>query len=84
MDAAILVVDSSVPPDEFTMHLYSALLKRKIPIAVMLNKCDLPGARPQTLEETFKDAMVFCVCAQDRAAVSAALTKFVGSFIEDL
>jgi len=51
---------------------------------VMLNKCDLPGACPQGLGGTFKDAMVFCVCAQDRAAVSAALTKFVGSFIRDL
>jgi len=84
MDAAVLVVDSSVPPDEFTLHLYSALLEQGVPLAVMLNKCDLPGACPQGLGGTFKDAMVFCVCAQDRAAVSAALTKFVGSFIRDL
>jgi len=51
---------------------------------VILNKCDLPGACPQGLEETFKNALVFSVCAQNRAAVSAALTKFVESFIKDL
>jgi len=84
MDAAILVVDSSVPPDEFTLHLFSALVDQKIPLAVMLNKCDLPGARPRDLEDTFKNALVFPVCAQDRASVSAALTKFVESFIRDL
>ncbi|MEM2124628.1 MAG: GTP-binding protein, partial [Methanolinea sp.] len=80
MDAALLVVDSSVPPDEFTLHLYSALLERKVPLAVLLNKCDLPHACPRELSGTFRDAMVFCVCAQDREAVSEALGRFVESF----
>jgi len=84
MDAAILVVDSSAQPDDFTLHLYSSLMEQGVPLAVILNKCDLPGACPQGLEETFKNALVFSVCAQDRAAVSAALTKFVESFIKDL
>ncbi len=84
MDAAVLVVDASVPPDEFTCHLYSALLEQKVPFAVMLNKCDLPGACPRDLEKKFGNAMVFCVCAKDRVSVSTALTRFVESFIRDL
>lgn len=83
MDAALLVVDSTVPPDEFTLHLYSALLARKVPLAVLLNKCDLPHACPQELAGTFGDAMVYCVCAQDRGAVCAALERFVESFARE-
>ncbi|MCQ8893373.1 MAG: GTP-binding protein [Methanolinea sp.] len=84
MDAAILVVDCSVPPDEFTLHLYSAISGQRVPLAVILNKCDLPDACPADLEKIFQNAMVFAVCARDKAAVTAALTRFIESFMKEL
>ncbi len=84
MDAAILMVDCSASPDEFTKHLYEALVSQKIPLAVMLNKCDLSGACPATARENFGDARIYEICASERVQALPALTAFVESLGADL
>lgn len=84
MDAAILMVDCSAGPDDFTRHLFEALTSQKIPLAVMLNKCDLPGACPATAREVFGDARVFEICASEHDQAMPALVSFVESLTADL
>ncbi|MCU0632367.1 MAG: GTP-binding protein [Methanolinea sp.] len=84
MDAAILVVDCSIAPDEFTRSLYETLSRQKIPLAVMLNKCDLPGSCPATARSAFGDSLVFEICASERSRAMTALTAFVETLAGDL
>ena len=84
MDAAILLVDCSVATDEFTMNLYDTLAKKKIPLAVMLNKCDLAGACPGTLRAAFGNSQVYEICARERDGAMPALVAFVETLARDL
>ena len=84
MDAAILLVDCSVATDEFTLSLYETLSKMEIPLAVMLNKCDLPGSCPATVRSVFESSLVYEICASERALALPALTAFVGTLAGEL
>ena len=84
MDAAILMVDCSAGPDDFTRHLFEALTSQKIPLAVMLNKCDLSSACPATACAAFRNAKIFEICAHDPGRTMPALTAFVESLATDL
>ncbi len=84
MDAAVLMVDCSVQPDEFTLHLYETFIMQGIPVAVMLNKCDLSSACPATACAAFRNAKIFEICAHDPGRTMPALTAFVESLATDL
>jgi len=84
MDAAILMVDCSIAPDEFSRHLFDTLALQKIPLAVMLNKCDLSGACPATARAVFGNAKIYEICASDRNQAMPALMAFVESLSGDL
>jgi hypothetical protein len=84
MDAAVLMVDCSAELDEFTLHLYETFILQKIPVAVMLNKCDLPGACPATARAAFRNAQIFEICAHEPARTMPALTAFVETLAPDL
>lgn len=84
MDAALLLVDCSGEADEFTLHLYETLLQKNIPLAVILNKCDLPGACPASVRMAFGHTPIFEICAQERKQVLKALTAFVETLAGEL
>ncbi|HNX17412.1 MAG TPA: ATP/GTP-binding protein [Methanoregula sp.] len=79
MDGAILLVDTTVPVDEFIDHLYRSIDAAKIPFVVLLNKCDAAGAQPDTAKAHFSVAETIAVSAKDQREAREALEGFIGT-----
>lgn len=77
MDGAIIVVDSTADPDPMIRHLSDWLVAQKVPYAVMLNKCDLPGSSPSRFAHEIRDASVHLVSAKSGENVHEALSLFI-------
>jgi hypothetical protein len=79
MDGAILLVDTTCPPDEFTCHLLDSLQGAKVPFVVFLNKCDGNGANPAAFSGLFGAPDVRKVSATDARQCMDALLQFAGT-----
>jgi uncharacterized protein len=79
MDGAILLVDVTVPMDEFTRHLSDSLQAAKVPFVVFLNKCDGTGANPDAFTGQFGPADLRKVSAKDRRQSKDAVLQFAGT-----
>lgn len=84
MDAAILMVDCSIGIDEFTRNLHSTLLSQSIPMAVMLNKCDLSEACPAMARRELPGPLLYEISSKDPDSARIALSQFVDSISADL
>jgi len=84
MDAAIIIVDCTTDIDSFTRHMYETLKKEKIPVAVMLSKCDMVEACPSMVRQELGEEMIFDISSLDRQSVRLALDQFVESLQSDL
>ena len=84
MDAAILVIDCTCQVDEFTRHLYQYLTEKKIPMAVMLNKCDMVEACPSMVRRTLGSTVTFDISSRDGESARKALSTFVDGLVGDL
>ncbi|MDN7024983.1 GTP-binding protein [Methanoculleus sp. FWC-SCC1] len=82
MNGAIIVVDATVGCDATTMQTYAWLKEQRTPIAVMLNKCDLPGARPDAYADLLQADMTHRISAREKANVRPAMEAFVASLVE--
>jgi len=76
MDGAVLLVDGSSPPDEFTRHLYESLTSAKVPFVVFLNKCDAKAPVPAEFASAFGTVPVWIVSARDMKQCFGALRRF--------
>ncbi len=81
MDGAIIVVDATAGIDATTLQVYTWLKEKQMPIAVMLNKCDLPGAAPDRLMDELSGETVHRISARSGENVHAAMHAFVASLI---
>jgi small GTP-binding protein len=79
MDGAIIVVDSTAGPDPMIRHLSGWLIAQKVPYAIMLNKCDLPGSSPARFAREIGDASVHLISAKSGENVREALSLFIRS-----
>jgi small GTP-binding protein len=77
MDGAIIVVDSTAEPDPMIRRLSDWLIAQKVPYAIMLNKCDLPGSSPSRFAHEVRDASVHLISAKTGTNVLEALSLFV-------
>jgi small GTP-binding protein len=77
MDGAILLVDATSSPDDFTRHLHDSLSSARVPMVVFLNKCGNVGANPELLKKQFGTSPVWIVSALDREQSIEALSIFV-------
>jgi small GTP-binding protein len=77
MDGAILLVDATGMPDDFTAHLYGSLSSAKVPFVVFLNKCEEIGADQELWKKEFGTSPVWTVSALDRKQSVKALGNFV-------
>ncbi len=84
MDAAIMIIDCSCEMDEFTRHLYQQLTEEGIPLAVMLNKCDLVESCPAMIRRQLGDVLMFEITTVDKDSAGKALDAFVGTLVTDL
>jgi small GTP-binding protein len=84
MDAAIIVIDCTTEIDSFTRHMYETLKRERIPVAVMLSKCDMVEACPAMVRQELGEEMTFDISSLDRTSVRRALDQFVESLISDL
>ncbi len=81
MDGAILLVDVTSPPDEFTCHLSGSLQSAKVPFVVFLNKCDGEGADPAAFTGQFGSSTIQKVSAKDKWQCMDALLQFAGTLV---
>jgi len=79
MDGAVLLVDAGSPVDEFTRHLYSSLTAAKVPLVVILNKCEAEGPIPAGIAAEFGTTPVWIVSALNRKQCLDALHRFAGT-----
>jgi len=79
MDGAILLVDATSPMDEFTRHLSDSLHAANVPFVVFLNKCDQPGAKPESFAGQFGSSPVKKVSAKDRRQCRPEFVMFAGT-----
>ena len=77
MDGAILIVDATSLPDDFTKHLFDSLSSDKVPFVIFLNKCENIGANPELLKKQFGTSLVWTVSALDKKQSIRALGNFV-------
>jgi small GTP-binding protein len=77
MDGAILLVDATSMPEDFTTHLYDSLSSAGVPLVVFLNKCGEIGANPELWKKEFGPTPVWTVSALDRKQSIRALGNFV-------
>jgi hypothetical protein len=83
MDGAVLLVDATAPPDDFTRHLYDTLAAAQVPSVVFLNKCGCEGAHPESFAGCFGTTPVRAVSAQDRGACLDALSQFAAMLAKE-
>ncbi|MDD1686931.1 GTP-binding protein [Methanoregula sp.] len=79
MDGAVLLVDVTAPPDEFTSHLSDSLHAAQVPFVVFLNRCDGTGADPDAFVGRFGASETWSVSAKDRKQCMDAFLKFAGT-----
>jgi small GTP-binding protein len=79
MDGAILLVDVTSPPDEFTCHLSDSLQCAKVPFVVFLNKCDGDGVNLDAFSGQFSLSEVRKISAKDKRQCMDALLQFAGT-----
>lgn len=79
MDGAILLVDVTVPMDDFTRHLSDSLHAAKVPFVVFLNKCDGAGAAPDAFTGSFGNAEIRKVSAKDPAQCRDSVLAFAAT-----
>jgi small GTP-binding protein len=79
MDGAILLADATSPLDEFTRHLYDSLNRAQIPFVVMINKCEVVGAQPDTLRKHLSGVPVHTISARELRRSFGALCTFVAT-----
>jgi small GTP-binding protein len=84
MDAAILVIDCTCQVDEFTRNLHEYLTGKNIPLAVMLNKCDMVEACPSMVRRTLNTTLTFDISSRDGESTRQALSTFVDGLVGDL
>jgi hypothetical protein len=77
MDGAIVVVDSTRDVDDLTMNLFQWLREREIPVAVMANKCDCPGALPDQVKARAPGFPVHAISARTGMNVESSLRSFL-------
>jgi small GTP-binding protein len=76
MDGAILLVDATAPPDDFTRHLSDSLHAAGVPFIVFLNRCDGTGAGPDAFRGQFGSSAIRSVSARDRRQCMDAVLQF--------
>jgi len=81
MDGAIIVVDATTGVDAMTRHLYGQLKALDVPLVFMANKCDCPGAEPDTIRRDMPGETVHPISAQNGENVRAALDAFVATLV---
>lgn len=79
MDGAILLVDVTIPLDDFTRHLADSLHSAKVPFIVFLNKCDGNGSNPDAFTGYFGSSPVQKISAKDNRQCMDALLHFAGT-----
>jgi small GTP-binding protein len=79
MDGAIIIVDATTGVDAMTRHLYGQLKAVGVPLAFMANKCDCPGAAPESVCRDLPGEMVHPISARNTESVHAALDAFVAT-----
>ena len=79
MDGAVLLVDATSPPDDFTHHISDSLHAAKVPFVVFLNRCDGVGANPALFTGRFGGSEVREVSAKDKRQCMDALLQFAGT-----
>jgi hypothetical protein len=77
MDGAIVIVDSTRDLDEITLSLFQWLQSRGIPVAVMANKCDCPGALPDRVKAKAPWFPVHVISARTGMNVETSLRAFL-------
>jgi small GTP-binding protein len=77
MDGAILIVDATCMPDDFTKHLFDSLSSARVPFVIFLNKCENIGANPELFKKQFGTSPVWMVSALDKKQSLKALGNFV-------
>ena len=81
MDGAIIIVDATREPDDITLSLFQWLKSRGIPVAVMANKCDSPGALPEQVKAGSPGFPVHAISARTGMNVEASLRAFVADIL---
>ncbi len=79
MDGAVLLVDVTVPVDDFTRDLAHSLHAARVPYVVFLNKCDGAGADPCAFMALFVTEEVRTISARDPVQCRDALLQFAGT-----
>ena len=77
MDGAVVVVDSTREMDEITEHLLQWLRSRRIPVAVMANKCDRAEALPEEVRSQVPWFPVHAISARTGMNVEPSLRTFL-------
>jgi uncharacterized protein len=78
MDAALLLVDSTCAVDALTKDIYRDLMDCHIPLGVMLNKCDITGARPAMVRRDLPGGpYTYEISAKDPVSARNALDRFL-------
>jgi len=81
MDGAVIIVDSTAAPDEMTRKLSEWLKELAVPVAFMLNKCDLPESYPSRFAPEIGEASVHLISARNGENVHEALSSFVDTIV---
>ncbi|KUG20619.1 MAG: 50S ribosome-binding GTPase [Methanomicrobiaceae archaeon] len=81
MDGAIIVVDATAEIDEMTLRLFEWLSEQRVPVAIVLNKCDMKNAAPERFRGRLGDTMLHAVSAKQGKGVHEAVSAFVASIV---
>jgi len=81
MDGAILLIDATMEPDDFSRHLHDSLVGANVPLVVFLNKCDNPGANPELFRNQFGSSEICVVSAKEKQQCLDALIRFAGILV---
>jgi len=79
MDGAVLLLDASVPIDEFSRHLFESLVSSKIPFTIFLNKFERTPSFADEIRIAFAPVSACQISALERMGALDALTGFVAS-----
>jgi len=77
MDGAILLIDVTREPDDFTRHLYTTLIHADVPLVIFLNKGETHGANPELFKSQFGSSEIRNVSAMDKEQCMNVLVQFI-------
>ena len=78
MDAALLMVDCTCAVDAFTKDIYHDLTECRVPLGLMLNKCDSAESCPSMVRRELPEIPhIYEISAKDPASAQNALEQFV-------